>query len=97
MKLSLASILLHTIENAKGPITTSALVRMAEVKGWKSPRSAVWAQLRMLRTNGYIKPHTPMTRKKGIGGSFPATWIPTVSRIPAREVGKLVAVRVRER
>lgn len=71
MKPSLASLILAAVERAKRPVPTTVLVRMAEAKGYKKARQAVWVQLNLLRLNGYVKP-----ARTGKGGR-PSLWIPT--------------------
>lgn len=86
----MASILLHTIENASGPLATPFLVQVALGEGYsaKTIREATWHNLQMLEKNGYIRQH-----RKG-RGSRPATWVPTISRIPAPKTRNRVAGRI---
>jgi len=74
MKHSLASLILFEVEHSSGPVSTTVLVRMAESKGYKKARQAVWVQLGLLRLNGYIRPV-----RTGKGGR-PSLWIPTAAR-----------------
>lgn len=74
MKPSLADRVLEVIERSDIPVETPILVRMAEVSGYKKARSAVHVTIKMLRLNGYIRPH-----KVG-KGNRPSSWVPTVAK-----------------
>ena len=87
MKHSLATILLEAIEKAIQPVSTTWLTQIAEAEGYKHFREQAWHNLQILQANGFIRQH-----KKG-KGSIPATWVPTISRIPTPADGKHVAGR----
>lgn len=71
MKLSLADLILEAVERSRVPVETDFLVRMAYAEEYRPARKMVEHNLKLLRLNGYIKPH-----KTG-KGNRPSSWVPT--------------------